>query len=174
MISCGCVRCPQGSFSEYYIFFPPTRDLLLCMSPQKSIFPDSSLFMLFLIGIIPKNRESSLLIRVSPQFKKNLQFFCSWVTRSGEVPQSCDIQMTHIKSCRLNILDAFFVISLSAQSKTGRNLLAKILAEILARWAQFLTNTFRNKYKPFLNKQKASLTPPEQPTHLNSPTYTHD
>lgn len=41
-------RCPQGSFSEYYIFFPPTRDLLLCMSPQKSIFPDSSLFMLFL------------------------------------------------------------------------------------------------------------------------------
>ena len=75
LISCGCVRCPQGSFSEYYIFFPPTRDLLLCMSPQKSIFPDSSLFMLFLIGIIPKNRESSLLIRVSPQFKKKSAVF---------------------------------------------------------------------------------------------------
>lgn len=50
-LSCGCVRCPQGSFSEYYIFFlPPTREtlIILCMSPQKSIFPDSSLFMLFL------------------------------------------------------------------------------------------------------------------------------
>ena len=85
LISCGCVRCPQGSFSEYYIFFPPTRDALIVHVTPKNQYFQIVPYLCCFLGNIP------IYLGCHLKFK-----FCSFFVLGSQEAAKCRNHVTQI------------------------------------------------------------------------------